>query len=416
MIHNYELSLIKLLLTKELYNKYIGLIDLNYIKEYHRELYYLYVVLNKLHEEHNEDITVDEFSVSFYVRYPDADKNVYGNLFKQLKELEISSEVGMSILLQIKTRKAALKVSEIAFKVAQGIESFGTLKQFVDAETNEVDHQQELPLTLVTDDLDQLLSSAYQDRGFRWRLECLNKSLGSLRPGDFGFIFARPETGKTTFLASECSNFLLQTQKPVVWFNNEEQGSKVMLRIYQAYFGVTLDKLLSNPRRYKEQFLAETSSRLKLFDSALISKQDVEAIIKDLNPGVVIYDQIDKLRGFTNDRDDLRLGAIYQWARELAKGNHAGIGVCQADGTAEGVRYLTMEHVANAKTAKQAEADWILGIGKTHAEGAEYVRYLNISKNKLLGDNDSISDLRHGRFETLIKPDIARYEDVIQYG
>ena len=74
-----------------------------------------------------------------------------------------------------------------------------------------------------------------------------------------------------------------------------------------------------------------------------------------------------------------------------------------------------MEHVANAKTSKQAEADWILGIGKTHTQELEMVRYLNISKNKLFGDTDSLPELKHGRFECLINPTIARYEDIITY-
>jgi hypothetical protein len=74
-----------------------------------------------------------------------------------------------------------------------------------------------------------------------------------------------------------------------------------------------------------------------------------------------------------------------------------------------------MEHVANAKTSKQAEADFIVGIGKSTSRDDAMVRYLNISKNKLLGDPDSIDTLRHGSFETIISPQIARYEDVIQY-
>lgn len=261
----------------------------------------------------------------------------------------------------------------------------------------------------------ELLENTYEKPGLRWRLACLNKSLGSLRKGDFGFLFARPETGKTTFLASEISHFLTQTDENVLWLNNEEQGDKVMLRIMQAYFGATLDQVKSNYRRYQEEFDKRVGGRFHLIDEAQISKKDVEQLIKELNPGLVVYDQIDKIRGFSNDRDDLRLGGIYQWARELAKGNHAAIGVCQADGTAEGVRYLTMEHVANAKTSKQAEADWIIGIGKVSDIGTEYVRFLNISKNKLQGDEDSIPDMRHARMETIIEPHIARYKDVINY-
>ncbi len=71
-----------------------------------------------------------------------------------------------------------------------------------------------------------------------------------------------------------------------------------------------------------------------------------------------------------------------------------------------------MSHVANAKTAKQAEADWILGIGKVNDVGYDQLRFLHLSKNKLMGDADTIADQRHGRRECLIDAGIARYKDI----
>jgi len=349
--------------------------------------------------------------------YPEADRNIYGPMLQALHASEITDEVASATFTLIKRRKALSELSERAFKVSQGVEQYEDLREFIQdnllEETNETTSTFDLPR--ITTDLEELLEQSYSEQGLRWRLDCLNKSLGSLRDGDFGFIFARPETGKTTFLASETTSMLGGCTRPIVWLNNEEQGSKVMLRVIQSYFGLRLEQLLANPKRYNELFNQQTKDRFHLFDAATISRRDVEAIIKELSPGLVVYDQLDKIKGFSNDREDLRLGSIYQWARELAKGSHAGIGVCQADGTAEGVRYLTMEHVANAKTAKQAEADWILGIGKSHQDGTENIRYLNISKNKLTGDKDSIPDMRHGRFEVFIRPEVGRYEDIVKY-
>lgn len=230
-------------------------------------------------------------------------------------------------------------------------------------------------------------------------------------------MFARPETGKTTFLASEISHFLDQTDnRPIVWLNNEEQGQKVMLRVIQSYFGVDMPTLMSNPQKYRDAFMRRTQGKLMMLDSANISKADVRSITKSENPAILVYDQIDKIKGFANDREDLRLGAIYQYAREEAKdGNHAAIAVCQSDASGEGVRWLHMDNVANAKTAKQAEADFIFGIGRVHDDNQQYVRFINISKNKLMGDPDSDPQLKHGKFEVLIEPHIARYRDVIGY-
>jgi hypothetical protein len=209
---------------------------------------------------------------------------------------------------------------------------------------------------------------------------------------------------------------LEQTDRPIVWLNNEEQNNKVILRIYQSYFGVSLTQLLSNTKKYKDAFEEKFKDRLKFFGIDFCNKRDIEQIVKIHKPALVIYDQLDKIQGFEADRDDLRLGTIYEWARNLCKVGHAAIGVTQADGTAENTKWLTMQHVANAKTSKQAEADWILGIGAIHAEGTEKIRYLSICKNKLLGDNDTVSSLRHGRFEVLIEAEKMQFKDIVSYG
>jgi hypothetical protein len=147
-----------------------------------------------------------------------------------------------------------------------------------------------------------------------------------------------------------------------------------------------------------------------LYDDANIHRAQVEMLCKELNPSVVIFDQIDKLKGFDADRDDLHLGAIYIWARELAKKYCPVIGVCQAAASGDGKKFLTMDDVANAKTAKQAEADWILGIGSDYSEANQFLRYLNINKNKLSGDENTKPELRHGRGTVMIQPEIGRYK------
>jgi len=411
------LLFINILLNKDNYLSYKDNIDLNSLKETHREISYLYVTLASLHEKHEGNISLGDLQVAFFTSYPDADKAIYGTLFKTLQDTPVSDDVGRDLVTQIRLRKASLKLSEKAFRVAQGLDPLEVLQEFYDKEFNEVDHQPQNDVEYVTHDLEELLKHSYADSGLRWRLDSLNKSLGSLRPGDFGFIFARPETGKTTFLASEItfmlSQGLSQGAGPIIWFNNEEQGAKVMLRIYQAYFGVTTAQLMSNTKKYRDRFIAEAGDKFYLIDRAVLHKSFIEKIVRQLQPSLVVYDQLTKIKGFKADRPDLMLGEIFQWARELAKGSHAAIGVSQADGTAENVRYLTMEHVANAKTAVQAEADWILGIGKSH--DMEKARFLNISKNKLLGDKDSDPDLRHGKFEVLIEPTIAQYVDVLRF-
>lgn len=313
---------------------------------------------------------------------------------------------------ELVNRSQAYELALLAIDVHEGRKKLDVVLDYYSKfENKEVVEE----VTFVTDDLDELYEETVHKPGLRWRLKTLNLMLGSLRLGDFGFIFARPETGKTTFLASEVTFMAEQVPQdagPILWFNNEEQGGKVKIRTYQASLGVDLTRLYSNRKAAYEAYMKKTRGKIKIFDSASISKRQIETICKQYKPSLIIFDQIDKIKGFDNDREDLRLGSIYIWARELAKTYCPVIGVCQADVSGENKKWLNMDNVANAKTSKQAEADWILGIGTVHQDGLEFIRYLHTSKNKLSGDEDSDPTLRHGKCEVIIKPEIARYGDL----
>lgn len=404
-----ELLIIKYILNNNIYNKYI-----NYINLTNKELIKLLYCIKTLQEDSDkEQLTVDDLELKFFADYPflkQAEKEIFQGIFGQLRLVVIDEDRIEEYMIKQKQMVQAHKIAEIALEVTEGRKDFTAILDHVS--DIDVDEPLEEEIEFVSDDLEALYQDQIVTQGLRWRLPCLNKSLGSLRKGDFGFIFARPETGKTTFLASEATHMLEQTNRPIIWFNNEEQGEKVMIRCIQASLGKSQAELFSDLPKHKADFYELTKRNLKIVDSASIHKSYVEKVCKAVEPALIIFDQVDKIKGFEEARTDLTLGAIYQWARELAKDFAPVIAVCQADGTGEGVKWLNMGHVANAKTAKQAEADWILGIGKSNQEGLEYVRHLNISKNKLVGDEDSIPELRHGKLDVIIKPEVARYEDL----
>lgn len=412
-----ELSLIKLLLSKEQYIDALAH-GIN-ITDFPKELQVFYSCLSNYFNT-NDD--VNKLSVSdlsnLVFATSNKDKDFNESILVQLDKLDCSEQTSKTLLASLLRKKQLKELSLKAYEAYEGkleLEEVMALFQKWGQQGLSTEDSGPDSLAFVDDSLTELVHDAIAQPGLRWRLKTLNRMLGSLRIGDFGFIFARPETGKTTFLASEVSFMATQLKEndgPIIWINNEEGGKKVRLRMYQASLGVDLSALLSNPEEYEKQFRAATHDKLKLVDKAGISKNEIERLCRTHLPSLLIFDQIDKITGFTNDREDLRLGAIYQWARELAKTYCPVIGVCQADGTGEGVKWLTMGHVANAKTAKQAEADWIVGIGAIHDTGYETIRFLHASKNKLMGDPDSDPSLRHGKMEVLIKPNIARYEDL----
>jgi replicative DNA helicase len=316
----------------------------------------------------------------------------------------------ITLLEEHRRRSLAGDIAKMALDVEDGrtpVEDLLTL--FSNLELQEVEDN--TPVT-VNMNLADLYTSQVATPGLRWRLKFLNESFGSLRKGDFGFIFARPETGKTTFLASEISHMVEQTDGNILWFNNEEQGNKVGIRCFQAVLGMTTDHLWGDLERNQKVYDMKTKDQIKIYDFEDSSSiQRIEQILKTANPALIIFDQIDKLKGFKAERKDLELKAIYQWAREISKNYAPVIAVSQASGEAEGKTWLTMDMVDGSKTAKQGEADWILGIGK-ESDNTSRFRYFNICKNKLLGDKDTLPEKRHGSAKVLIRAEVARYEDL----
>lgn len=410
-----ETCLIGFILKYNNYNKYYNYININ--KDYYKELYLIYKTIPKFFAIYPRDTTIVEFAAFFFDEYPRLkfeERLVYDSIFKQASEsTDISEEVFYSSLQNSRQRAAATTVAEKAIKVSEGREKGASLEEAFEVWKAEQTIQNVVPHDkFISDDLDELRSISIGEEGLRWRLSSLNKSLGPLRKGDFGFLFARPETGKTTLLASEITCMAEQTDKPIIWFNNEEQGNKVKLRCFQAALGLTLPQLFSDISGNQAKFLELTGGRIKIYDSGAIFKTEVERIVSSYEPALIVFDQIDKIRGFNADRNDLVMGSIYQWTRELSKELCPVIGVCQADGSGENIKWLTMSHVSEAKTAKQAEADWILGIGKIYEEAFRNVRHFHLSKNKLIGSSEQDPELRHGKWDVLISPEIARYKDL----
>jgi len=415
MINNLYPYIFKLLLDKENFEKFRGVVDVNILRHNFREYHVLYQTIERLHERGTAlHITVGDLLASILAEYPalkPAQVDAYTAIVESVARAELSPEVSEQIITSLRRRQFAANLGEVCYRVTMGEADFAEIPSLLAAGSSLVDAGA-VENPFVTSSLDELLTVSIKNRGLRWRLETMNRMLGSLRLGDFGFLMARPETGKTTFLASEVSFMAEQTDRPILWFNNEEQGNKVMLRIYEASLGAPLKQLMKYKERADARFHENTGGRIKLVDDAMLHRRTVDKLVQEHKPALIVFDQLDKIKGFTNDRKDLELGSIYRWAREIAKQCAPVVAVCQASAEADWVRWLDMSHAANAKTEKQAEADWILGIGRTNREGFENERYLHLSKNKLIGDDDTDPLLRHGKQVVYIQPEIARYVDV----
>ena len=405
----YDLSILKAFLVPENYKKYRSFVK---PEDFGKELRPLLSAYDNWYTKntgapHLEDVA----NLTFAGGVPEKEVEFTKGVFSTLRGINGESSV-VEVLEKFKRNQILGQISLAAYEAQEGRRSFLEVSSLVKELDTPLEAQE---IEYVTDNIHDILKDTVLVPGLRWRLDSLNKSVGSLRKGNFVVIFARPESGKTAFVVDQAAfmaSQLTEESGPVLFFNNEEMGEAVKGRLFQAALGCTINHLRKAPDRAQEAYREATKGKIRLLDSASIHKRQVEEICEREKPSLIIFDQIDKIKGFKADREDLALGAIYQWARELAKTYCPVIGVCQADASAEGQKWLNMDNMANSKTAKAAEADAIIGIGKTHDAGFELIRFIHLPKNKLGRDADCDPSCRHGKFEVILQPEINRYKDI----
>jgi replicative DNA helicase len=269
----------------------------------------------------------------------------------------------------------------------------------------------------VSQSIEELLREEFEDTGIEWRLSALNRSTRKLRPGDFGIIAGRPDKGKTSFIASEITHMAAQMPKgrPIIWLNNEGPGRRIKPRLYQAALNLGMEdmKRLSREGKLVPMFrkaMGGDMDKIKVFDIHGWNNGQVEMIIAEQNPGMIIYDMIDSIRGFGDEaRTDLGLEKMYQWARERSvKYDCIGLATSQISNEGDGLQFPTLGMLKDSKTGKQGACDFMVMIGASNDPAMNGSRFISMPKNKIRRP-DGIGD---PRAEVLFDGRRSRFNDI----
>lgn len=407
-----ELTLIKYAMNKANFLKLMPHISKFEIDE---EFKLLLNLQGKFYDKYPEleDISIEEFRLFFDYSYPKIkNRETYLELFNQLEHMDPNPELLKDVVRKFHEKMVANeiinKLSPILYEAKTDVlpEIQADLDKYKTLAGLEFDASK----LFVTQDLTTLMERQVYRDGLQWRLGCLNHDLGPLRGKTLGHIFASVDTGKTSFLASEATFMAkqLRDDEVIVWFNNEEDGEKVQLRLYCSALGVTKEQLAGQEEKAIRAFKARGGDRIKLVDRSLIFIEDMTAILKMVNARMVIVDQGDKVvfRGSGQLSTVDRLKALYGKFRELAKDfDTAVLTAGQGAATAEGEKWLNRSHMDNSKVGKPGELDYAIGIGKSQDENEEMFRYISICKNKLHNGE-------HGKHTVRLNTQTAVYSDV----
>lgn len=273
------------------------------------------------------------------------------------------------------------------------------------------EEQEDYSLSSFEDLLDRLTGKGTM----KWKLDCLNDAIGPPYPGMFIVFGGRPESGKTTLLASECTYMLRQLPEgsTLVWFNNEQPKPAVEFRLKQALLKASRDKIKANPKGADEAVAKALGTRrimvINVFGKTIV---DVEHILSRIdNVGLVVFDQASKLSGFekgaANDAD--RLLKLSGRLKTLSTDLCPIFTTIWADGSAAGEMWISDNQLYGSKTGIPGEAEAVVNVGHTGEEADKGVRFINIPKNKSMTTQDERK--RHGHFTVLIDGVTAEFKN-----
>jgi len=257
---------------------------------------------------------------------------------------------------------------------------------------------QSAPDDYIDTPIHELLSEVDNDSGIKFRrLALLRENIAGLQGGASIAIAARPDKGKTSFIASVITDFAPQLPmvfgegRPILWLNNEGAGKRIIPRVYQAALQKDLTEIikLSNSGELVPAYtkaVGGTPDIIRVKDMHGASLAQIEQVIESMRPSVVIADMLANFRlggqvNGSNKADSVE--QLWQEWREMAV-RHDFIGLATVQISQEGGNNLHPPYSAlkDSKTGIQGATDIILMLGSLDNPDAQTLRGLSTPKNK----------------------------------
>jgi hypothetical protein len=256
---------------------------------------------------------------------------------------------------------------------------------------------QSAPTDYIDTDIGVLLSEIADDRGIKFRkLQVLFEHVGGMQGGASIAIAARPDKGKTSFIASTLVDFAPQCisffgkDRPILWLNNEGPGKKIVPRVYQAALNKDIVEInkLSNAGELVQLYSKAvggdpTIIRVKDMHGATLAQ--IEQVIEAMRPSVVVYDMLANFRlpGGQGGNKAEAIEQAWQTVREHAV-MHDFIAISTVQISVEGGNQLFPSYSAlkDSKTGIQGATDLILMLGSLDNPDAQILRGISTPKNK----------------------------------
>lgn len=254
------------------------------------------------------------------------------------------------------------------------------------------------PGSYIDTDIDTLLKEVSNDAGIKFRrISVLRENILGLQGGASLALGARPDKGKTSFLADVVTDWAPQcvqffgADRPILWLCNEGAGKRIIPRIYQAALGKDLNEIMSmsNAGTLRDAYCAATAAPvnyIRVKDAHGMSMAQIEQVIDGMNPCVVVFDMMANVRlgkGKSGGNKADEVEQLWQEGRELAVlKDFILLGTVQVSVEGDNQLFPSYTALKDSKTAVQGATDIILMLGSLNNPDAQSLRGISTPKNK----------------------------------
>lgn len=223
------------------------------------------------------------------------------------------------------------------------------------------------------------------DPAKKWKVspKALNEALGGgVLPGHNITIFARPEVGKTALGITMACGFARRGRR-VLYVCNEESVDDLRVRAMTNLLKKPAAALLDAPAANELEAIEKGASNLFFRELSPGTMPELERLVRDLRPQVLVVDQLRNLRVKTESYTQL-LDRAAQFVRALGKRyGLVTISLTQAGDSARNKSVLDDGDIDSSNTGIPGAADVLIGMGCNDGLKQAGQRVLSLCKNKV---------------------------------
>jgi hypothetical protein len=327
---------------------------------------------------------------------PEVHQDVLQGWLKDLPEIN-SPENVVDFALDLKRYQAGNKLAQAIqirdeSKISTYLEEYAELRQATELGKSEIKW---------TQDDGEMVDFLNRDNLIKVAPASLNERLkGGASPGDHILVFGRPEMGKTLFTVNMVAGFLKYGHK-VLYVGNEESTYKTRRRIACNLANCTTDEFNEQTERALGLAKQRGLDNLMICHMSPGTVAEIEEIVKEVRPAVVVVDQIRNLE-HKGDGMTMKLNELGKDFRNmLGKYDCLGVSITQAGSRDSQGVWLTIDDIDMSRTGLPAACDVIVGVGADADMLSKGQRAISLPKNKL-SDAD---DAHHG---LIVQVDLQR--------